>query len=170
MVNTNRFTGLFRGPIDNKATSVITSISNGAIDMGSVVKLDTTALTTNNEILPRVEQSTTTGDTLVYGIVVGGDADGVYGDGSTSTDDSTRASTGAGQGVDVVTQGRCLAKVSGGAGPILIGSKLTQSNVTGQLRLAAATHTVIATALNSVLGADTDMIAVDVQREGAIET
>ena len=166
MANTNRYQGLARGPIDHKSSSVINQIANGAIDMGSVVSVTTTI--NSSETLPRVEQSAAQGISFSYGIVVGGDADGIYGDGSASTDDSTRAATGALQGVVVVTQGRCLARVSGdGIGVVSIGSPLTQSGITGVLERADALDFVIAFALNDVAAGDTDMIAVDVQRTGA---
>jgi hypothetical protein len=169
MANTNRFKGLFRGPIDHQSSSVINSISNGTIDMGSAVALDSTALTVNNETLPRVEQvAGDQGSFLGYGVVVGGDVDGVYGDGSAATDDEERASNAAGQGVVVVTRGRCPARVTGGAGEILIGSALTLSTTIGLLELASAGDIVIARALNGVLGADTDIIAVEVNKEGIL--
>jgi len=168
MANTNRFQGLARGPIDHKSSSVINQIANGAIDMGSVVAVTTTI--NSSETLPRVEQITTQGSDLSYGIVVGGDGDGIYGDGSASTDDSTRAATGALEGVVVVTQGRCLARVSGGgaAGVVIIGSALTQSGTAGVLELADTGDVVIAFALNDVGASDIDMIAVDVQRVGIL--
>lgn len=167
MANTNRFRGLARGPIDHKSSSVINQIANGTIDMGSVVAVTTTI--NSAETLPRVEQIASQGSGLSYGIAVGGDADGIYGDGSASTDNSTRAATGALQGVTVVTQGRCLARVSGGGtGVVIIGSALTQSATAGVLELAGAADVIIAFALNDVGAADTDMIAVDVQRVGVV--
>lgn len=166
MASTNRFQGLHRGPIDHKSSSVINQIANGAIDMGSVVAVTTTIVST--ETLPRVEEiAAAQGSGLVYGIAVGGDADGIYGDGSASTDDSTRATTGALQGVVVVTQGRCLARVSGdGAAVVVIGDPLTQSATLGVLEFAAVTDVIVAFALNDVGAGDIDMIAVDVQRTG----
>jgi len=167
MANTNRFLGLARGPIDHKSSSVINQIANGAIDMGSVVAVTTTI--NASETLPRVEEIMNEGSTILYGIAVGGDADGIYGDGSASTDDSTRAATGALEGVVVVTQGRCLARVSGdGIGPVVIGSPLTQSATAGALELAGVGDGVIAFALNDVGVGDLDMIAVDVQRVGIL--
>ena len=165
MANTNRFTGLFRGPIDHKASSVINGISKGTIDMGSVVALETVALTT--QLLPNVQQITTQGSPLGYGVVVGGDVDGIYGTGAAATSDENRASNGDGQGVVIVTRGRCPARV-GGTSPVLIGSKLTLSATSGVLELAAASDTVIATALNSVAGGDIDIIAVEVNKEGIL--
>lgn len=165
MASTNRYRGLARGPIDHKSSSVINQISGQSIVMGSSVILETTTIP-SGELLPRVKTINVIGSKL-YGIAVGGDADGVYGDGSTG-DDSNLAATGAGQGVVVVTQGRCLARVSGkdGGGAVVIGDALTQEGFSGLLRKAIVGEHVIAIALNSVSVIDLDMIAVDVQREG----
>jgi len=165
MANTNRFQGLHRGPLDHKSSSVINQIANGSIDMGSVVAVATTIV--SSETLPRVLQSTTQGSNLSYGIAVGGDTDGIYGDGSASSDDSTRATNAAGQGVVVVTQGRCPARVSGGGSSVVtIGDPLTQSATTGVLEFATTGDSVIAFALNDVGAGDIDIIMIDVQREG----
>lgn len=165
MANTNRFQGLARGPIDHKSSSVINQVSNSSIDMGSVVATATTIQ--SSETLPRVLQIATQGSNRVYGIAVGGDTDGIYGDGSASSDDSTRAANAAGLGVVIVTQGRCLARVSGdGSSVVIIGDPLTQSATTGVLEFATTGDVVIAFALNDVGAGDIDMIAVDVQREG----
>ena len=164
MANTNQFPGLARGPIDHNASAVINVIANEAITMGSAVALVVSVPT--DELLPRVDETDSTSD-VTYGIVVGGDTDGIYGDGNAAQDDSTRAAASAGQGVVVVTQGRCLARVSGdGAGVVVIGSALTQSAITGVLELAGTSDVIIAFALNDVGSGDIDMIAVDVQRAG----
>jgi len=159
---TNRFQGLARGPIDHKSSSVVNRISNGAIDMGSVVILSPTI--NSKELLPRVEESIDPQTIAVYGIAVGGDTDGIYGDGSVSVDDKTRATNGAGQGVVIVTQGTCLARVRGSLQPMVIGDALGNSSVAGVLEQIGGSDTVIAIALNIVANGDTDMIAVDVQR------
>jgi len=176
MGSTNRFPGLARGPIDHQSSSVINLISKGTIVMGDVVALDKPVSPTpfdSKTILPQVTPSGALGTNLVYGIAVGGDVDGIYGDGQTVTDDKFRATNGAGQGVVVVTQGRCLARVNGNLGTaVFIGDKLVMSATSGELQKAAAPGTtatiqfVIATALQSVTVNDVDMIAVDVQREG----
>lgn len=169
MANTNQFPGLSRGPIDHESSSVINSISGGSIEMGSGVILEAPTI---RELLPRVKITTTTGDPLAYGVVVGGDVDGVYGDGSASSDDATAASNGEGQAVVVVTRGRCLAKVFGGSGGLLLGAKLTLGDSVGHLREVDATitappfNTVIATALQPVGANNSDMIAVEVNKEG----
>ena len=162
---TNQFQGLARGPIDHNASSVINVIANEAITMGSAVALVTTIPTA--EILPRVDETDATTD-VTYGIVVGGDTDGIYGDGSAATSDSTRAAASAGEAVVVVTQGRCLARVLG-ASTLVVGDQLTPTATAGVLtKIAPGTGLVIARALQPVADAATDIIAVDVQREGQI--
>ena len=162
---TNFFLGLARGPIDHQSSSVINVIANGAIEMGSPVLLVTPIIAT--EILPRVSETTTSAE-IAYGIAVGGDTDGIYSTtGTASGTDATRATAGAGEGVVVVTQGRCLARVDGtvGAG-IAIGDPLTPSLTAGILKIANASNdTIIARALAISTGA-TDIIQIDVQREG----
>ncbi len=162
---TNQFLGLARGPIDHNASAVINVIANEAITMGSAVALVTTIPTA--ELLPRVDETDATAD-VTYGIAVGGDTDGIYGDGSAATDDKTRATASAGQGVVVVTQGRCLARVLG-ALTLVIGDQLTPTATPGVLTKATpGSELVIARALQSVADAATDIIAVDVQREGSV--
>jgi hypothetical protein len=160
---TNQYPGLARGPIDHEASSVINVVANGAISMGDAVEL---VAPPTSELLPRVETADAGQGLVTYGVAVGGDTDGIYGDGTAATDDSTRATAGAGQGVVVVTQGRCLARVDGSTGgAILLGSKLTQSATAGVLELAATGDEVIAVALQPTTGA-TDIIAIDIQRGG----
>jgi len=132
--------------------------------MGSVVTL--LATIPIDELLPRVEEGDSATDTG-YGIAVGGDTDGIYAtDGAVPTTDDTRATASAGQGVVVVTQGRCLGRVDGNSTAILTGSPLRASATAGKLELAdAATDYIIARALQPSSGA-TDIIAIDVQREG----
>lgn len=156
---TNNFPGLARGPIDHESSSVINVIANEQIDMGSSVSL---VAEPSAEILPRVEQGDSQGEAL-YGIAVGGDADGIYGDGSASSDDTTRAALASGDAVVVLTQGRGLARVLTG---VALGAKLTQSATAGILETAASADEVIAIALQASSG--TDIIAVDVQREGIL--
>ncbi len=159
---TNFYLGLARGPIDHQSSSVINVIANEAIEMGSSVIL---VAPPADELLPRVDESDLVGDT-VYGIAVGGDADGIYSTtGAISGTDATRAATSAGQGVVVVTQGRCLARVNNTTGAIAIGTKLGPSAAPGILEVAGATDEIIAIALQPATGT-ADIIAVDVQREG----
>lgn len=175
LVSINEFPGLATGPFDHEASSVINVISNTPIDMGSVVDLVTTPLP-EGELLPRVKESTVEGSSLSYGIAVGGDADGIYGDGSQSTDDTTRATNGAGQGVKICTRGRCLARVTGSNAAnvgvtIKIGDPLTSKgavqNVFGELFIATlSTETVIARALQGVTAGNQNISLVEVNKEG----
>ncbi len=162
---TNFYLGLARGPIDHNASSVINLIANGAIEMGSSVILVTTPSTA--ELLSRVQEQPSPAITdSIYGIAVGGDTDGIYSTtGAPSLNDSTRATASAGQGVVVVTQGRCLARVDGSGTAIVVGDPLSASTTAGILVVSVTTSHTIARALQPSTGA-TDIIAVDIQREG----
>jgi len=166
---TNQFPGLARGPIDHEASSVINVVADDVIDMGSAVILNPTIPST--ELLPRVNESGTPDIAdVIYGVAVGGDTDGIYGDGSGGNGAPNQATSAAGEGVVVVTQGRCLARVTAVDTDILIGGKLTASGaVSGVLTNAVLTGSIIATALQPVVTGETDMIAVDIQREGVVE-
>ena len=98
-----------------------------------------------------------------YGIIVGGDNDGIFGDGGSSpADNTTKASLLVGDAIVVVTQGRCPARL---AETCTLGAKLA-GNASGDLQLAnLAADDIIAVALQA--GTAGDIIAVDVQREGA---
>jgi len=157
---TNLYPGLARGPIDHSSSSVINIIANEVdMEMGGTVKLAAPPAT---EILPRADKVDTAGEAS-YGIIVGGDNDGIYGDGGVSpADNTTKASRLVGDGLVVVTQGRCLARISENA---TLGAALGADG-TGDLQLAdAASDKILAIALQA--GSAGDIIAVDVQREGA---
>ena len=162
MANTNRYTVLSNGALAHSAIENMTA--NGAIDMGSTIRLSAPIVA--GEIQPRVETTTNIGD-VTYGIAIGGDNDGVYGDGSASTSDLNRATIGPGQTVKLITRGRCPARVTGGAAGISIGDKLTPSNTAGVLqKLIAPFKFVAAVSLNTVAIGDTDMIIVEMVKEG----
>ena len=108
----------------------------------------------------QILQTTISSDERVYGIAIGGDIDGIYGDGSSSNDDAIHATNSAGQGVVVLTQGRCLARV---VGPVTIGQRLASDDTDGVLKLAVIGDYILAMALNEVQVGDFDMIAVDFQ-------
>jgi len=165
---TNQYQGLHRGPIDKQSSSVINIISNAQIGMGDNIKLSTTIPAA--ELLPRVEINDTSTDGG-YGVAVGGDADGIYGDGAApvANDETFLATVGAGEGVAVVTQGRCPARVigqnsSGSGSAIIIGDKLTLGTTDGVLSKALTGNDVIAIALQPVVSGELDIIAVDIQR------
>ena len=137
-------------------------IANGLISMGDAVVLSTTPAT---ELLPRATANDTANEQC-YGIAVGGDADGIYGDGAIGTATSgTTATNVAGEAVVVVTQGRCPARVTGA---VAIGDALVAEGTGDGLlvvpAIPAATDRVIAIALQ-VNTSGAGIIAVDVQRE-----
>jgi len=158
---TNLYQGLARGTIGPRdANTVINMIANETnIEMGGVVKGDLTLDST--ELLPRADK-TDTAEEIVYGIVVGGDNDGIYGTGGASpADNTTKASLLVGDAIVVCTQGRCLARISA---TTTVGAPLS-SDGTDALKLANVVGgMIIARALQ--VGASGDIIAVDVQREG----
>lgn len=160
---TNLYPGLARGTIGPRdANTVINMIANETdIEMGSPIKGDLTVETT--ELLPRADKNDTPGE-IVYGLVSGGDNDGIYGDGGASpADDTTKASLAVGDAIEVVTQGRTLARVSEAT---TVGAPLSADGAAvAALELADAVgDLIIARALQ--IGAAGDVIAVDVQREG----
>ena len=156
----NLYQGLARGPIDHISSSLINIVANEAdMEMGGCVKL---AAPPSTELLPRADK----GDAVTdkgYGIIVGGDNDGIYGTGGASpADDTTKASLLAGDAIVICTQGRCLARISEAT---TLGAALSP-DATGDLQLAdTATHKILAIALQA--GSAGDIIAVDVQREGS---
>lgn len=161
---TNFYLGLARGPIEHQSSSVINVIANGTIEMGSLLQLVTPIVAA--ELLPRVTETTAAAD-VGYGFAAGGDNDGIYSPtGITLANNGSKATTGAGQGVVVVTQGRTLARVTN-ATAIAIGDPLAPSTTAGVLTLAdgAGVDHIIARALAVPTGT-TDIIPVDVQREG----
>lgn len=157
----NFYSGLFRGPIDHNASSVINAIANDLIIVGESVELVALPSPTA-ELLPRIESH---GGTGFYGVAVGGDADGIYADDDTPTTENEAAV--AGQGVVVVTQGRCLALVDAPITAIVPGSPLTITAGGKTLELADASgELVVARALQPLDTMDgLSLIAVDVQRE-----
>ena len=157
---TNLYPGLARGEIGPRdANTVLNIIANETnMEMGGVIKL---AAPPSTELLPRADKGDSAGEDL-YGLIIGGDADGIYGDGGTSpSDNTTKASLLAGDAIVVLTQGRGLARISENAA---LGAKLGADG-TGDLELAdAAGNGIFAIALQA--GSAGDIIAVDVQREG----
>lgn len=82
----NKFLGLAQGPIDHKASSIISSVCGDAsLKIGDVVRVlpvgTGNGFTQPNDLLPRVGLVNSSGDSS-YGIVVGGDFEGIYDDGA----------------------------------------------------------------------------------------
>jgi len=80
------------------------------MEMGAPIKGDLTIEST--ELLPRADKNDTAGE-ILYGIIVGGDNDGIYGSGGSSpADNTTKATLLVADGLVICTQGRCLARIS----------------------------------------------------------
>lgn len=166
MASTNRYPGLSKGPIDSgpRGALIQNDIAGSALEMGIVVKYGTIA---TSQLLPSVVLSTVASTTVrALGIIVDGANDGVYGDGGTPTD-LNKAALAAGESVAVLTQGRCLAKVTG-TGGVIIGQPLIAHSDGTLIKASGATQPVIAIALAAVATADIDMIAVQVIGGGPI--
>lgn len=171
MANINRFPGLARGPIDHEASSLINAITTDVLNMGDAVILSVDEIT--GEPLPRVSRATAA-EEQIYGIVVGGDVDGVYGDGSSTSDDTFLAANAAGQAVVICTQGRCLARVSSTdsnnmTNDVLVAAALTAVAEDGALGQATEDgDQVVARLLQKIESGDLDIVAIDFQREGIV--
>ena len=184
----NKFLGLWEGPIDHKASSVINATYekvNTSSTGDDVVIGDTVYLVSppTSDLLPRVDWILNASQAeLFYGIAVAGDKGGIYpskgtgfavGGAGQGFIIPTLLTTKSGDGLRVCTQGRCITRISGGT-DINVGDKLSvDSNISG-LKLAVSTERVVATALFSSLqnlGPQSSFYAhVDIQREGFIET
>jgi len=128
------------------------------MEMGGCVKL---AAPPSTELLPRADKVDTAGEDS-YGITIGGDNDGIYGDGGASpADNTTKATLLVGDAVVLCTQGRCLARISEN---VILGDELGADGTGDMAKADAAGNMILATALQA--GSAGDIIAVDVQREG----
>jgi len=77
MANTNKIKGLQNGALTHSGIENMICDGDGIIEMGAVVEL--VSPIQEGELLPRVQESFgIRGSPLVYGIAVGGDADGFY--------------------------------------------------------------------------------------------
>lgn len=176
----NAYLGLWEGPIDNKASSVVNAIFDKEhgenMIIGDAVHLQPPK---PDELLPRVDFIFDAGDILLfYGIAVGGDLGGIYpvaGGGFNpipgETDFSTSVANESGEGVRICTQGRCIARVGATSSDVNIGDPLT-SNADATLVLATSGQPVFARALQFKAQKTTSIresyIAVDIQREGTL--
>ena len=160
---TDKYTGLYDGAADSAAL-VVNAIADEAIEIGSPVIAVAAA---TGELAPRVEP-TTDGTLFIAGVVVGGDANGIWVDGTTANDGS--AATAAGESVKVCTTGRCKVRVDGSTGGtnsnIAIGDPLSAS-IDGVAQRAVASDYVFARALQ-VSTAVQDAILCEVTLEGVL--
>ena len=154
---TDLFPGLEQGAFEG--ARVTSFIADEAIEVGSPVIYVAPGTGENK---PRVEPLNTQGAKAV-GVVVGGDADGVYGGAGALG----QAATAAGETVVVCLNGICKVKVNANTTNIAVGDKLTMAATDGIAEAAAAADEVFGRAL-SASTADGDYILVDVQSEGIL--
>ncbi len=178
LVINNKFQGLWQGSVDHKASSVINAIydttdpDNFAL-IGDAVFIQSP---TNNEILPEVNVVVTSPQRLLfYGIIVGGDKEGIYpstGDTVTFDLNSTELVALPGETVRVCTQGRCIARVATQVtfGAINVGNPLSPRSG-GELIQSFSGEPVVARAVQDEPinpAAGVSFIAVDIHREGIL--
>ena len=160
---TDKYSGLYDGAADSAAL-VINAIADEAIEIGSPVIAVAAA---TGELAPRVEP-TTDGTLFIVGVVVGGDANGIWVDGTTANDGS--AASAAGESVKVCTTGRCKVRVDGSTGGansnIAIGDPLSAS-IDGVAQRAVASDFVFARALQTSTAVQ-DAILCEVTLEGIL--
>jgi len=161
---TDKYPGLFDGAADSSAI-VINAIADEAIEIGSPV---ISVAPATGEIAPRVEPTATNGH--VSGVVVGGDANGIWVDGTTTNDGS--AASAAGEAVKVVTRGRCKVRVDGSTGGvnsnIAIGDPLCAGDVDGVAKLCVTAGDIVFGRALQTSTAVQDAILCEVTLEGIL--
>lgn len=158
------YPGLFDGAADSSAM-VINAIADEAIIIGAPV-ISVAAAT--GELSPRVEP-TVTGTLAIAGVVVGGDANGIWVDGTTANDEN--AADAAGEAVKIVTRGRCKVRVDGSTGGansnIAIGDPLSAGGSDEVAQRSQTSDFIFGRALQAST-ASTDAILCEVTLEGGV--
>lgn len=114
----DKLLGVFDGAAGAEAL-VINAIANEAIKIGSPVTIIAAA---SGEKLPRVAHPAAKTDAII-GVVVGGDNNGIFVDGTTTNDGDAAAA--AGEVVKVCIFGRCKVRVDGAVSAIVLGDGLS---------------------------------------------
>ncbi len=157
------YPGLFDGGAGAEAI-IVNFTASEAIEIGACVG---TAAAATGELQARVQPISTLGAHSV-GVAVGGDANGIWVDGTVANDGN--AADAAGEVVKVCVFGRCKIRVNGDAGgansEIAIGDPLTASATDEIAQKPAAGNFVIARALQATTAAS-DAILCFVTNEGA---
>jgi len=177
IVSENKFFGLWQGPIDHDASTVINAIYDTTDPTNFAVMGDSVFIqTSNDKLLPEVNfVGSTQQEFLFYGILVGGDKDGIYptaGDTPFASSDTDFTIAFSGDTVRVCTQGRCVAAIDNEVTSYNVGDPL-KAERGGDLRKATSGSLVVARALQK-LDATFDSnrlfsyMAVDIQREGIL--
>ena len=158
------YPGLYDGASRPDAT-VTNLIADEAILIGSPV---IPVAPGTGELDVRVEP-TTDGTLAVEGVVVGGDNNGIWVDGTTTNDGNAAAA--AGESVKVVTRGRCKVRVDGSTGGassnIAIGDPLSCAGTDGIAQRAVTGDYVFGRAKQASTAA-TDAILCEVTLEGIL--
>lgn len=150
--------GLFDGASGAEAL-VINAIANEALKIGSPVQYVDAAA---GEIFPRVAHPTAS-TVPVIGVVVGGDNNGIWVDGTTVNDGEAAAA--AGETVKVCIYGRCKVRVDGNAAAVVAGVSQLAYDADGVADVATATDYAFAIAMQDSTNA-TDAILCQVQATG----
>ena len=178
----NEFQGLAQGAVNITASSILNVINGDQLLFtGDVVK--NLSETLPNLLLPRVGVVSFSGESG-YGVVIGGNQKGVYGDGNNPSTISEAQEIGIlaaveNDAVRMCTQGTCLARVINRTMTELqIGTPLTPDrdetiDTLGAFKEATTGDPILARLLQRVPAATpTDnelrVVAVDVQREGTL--
>jgi len=174
IVFTNEYEGLAQDSIDHIASSIINAVcGDSSLLIGDVVKLlpagTGTGFTQPEDVLPRIG---IVDDLLddAYGVVVGGDLEGIYSDGIDIADGLVVSFFGG--GVRVCTQGRCVARIFPETNSINVGDPLIINPTNTSLQVAIPGLGIIARALQSLSQNfsvdDVTFAAIDIQREAAL--
>ena len=150
--------GLFDGEAGAEAI-VINAIANEALLIGSPVQWVDAA---SGEKMPRVAHPTAV-TVPVIGVVVGGDNNGIWVDGTTTNDGLAAAA--AGEVVRVCTFGRCKVRVDGAGTAVAAGVSLLSYDTDGVAEVAVATDFAFALAGQDATGT-TDAIICNVNPTG----
>ena len=150
--------GLFDGEAGAEAV-VINAIANEALKIGSPVQWVDAA---SGEKMPRVAHPTAA-TVPVIGVVVGGDNNGIYKDGTTTNDGDAAAA--AGEVVRVCTFGRCKVRVNGSGTAVAAGVSQLAYSADGIAVVAVATAFAFGIAGQDATG-NTDAIICNVNPTG----
>ncbi len=150
--------GIFDGAAGAEAL-VINAIADEALKIGSPVTIIAAG---SGEKLPRVAHPAAKTDAII-GVVVGGDNNGIFVDGTTTNDGDAAAA--AGETVRVCIYGRCKVRVDGAGTAVAAGVSLLAYDADGVAEVAVATEYVFGVAAQDATGT-TDAIICMVSPQG----
>lgn len=160
----DNYPGIFDGAAGPEAL-VINAIADEAIEIGAPVIYVAAG---TGELSPRVEPNGVE-ETSVAGVVVGGDANGIWSDGTVANDGN--AADAAGDTVKLCIYGRCKVRVDGSTGGansnIAVGDPLSLSSTDEVAQRAQTGFTIFGRALQASTGS-TDAILCMVTLESNV--